>query len=162
MKSEKGFTLISVIVYILCLIIAISTVMMINSFFFADVMQMSGTGEIVNQYNKFNMFFIQDIREAKSVDVIQNGSISSIQIVKKDSKDEIIYINYTLNNNAIYRDNVKIVENVSNLNARLLSKSEIESDIQEDNIIGVEIYLELSVEEQMLNYTTDYYIGRGY
>lgn len=158
MKSNKGFTLVSVIVYIVCLILAMSTVMMMNSFYFADVIQMRGVGELANQYNRFNMFFIEDMRQASDVDVIDDSSNNkTIQIAKKDRSDgEIIYINYIWNNNSIYRNDVKIAENIFSLRA-----NNIVDNIQEGNS-GIEVHLVLSLEEQTLSYITNYYVGRGY
>ena len=154
MRSKNGFTLVSVLIYIVCLLIAMSVVMTLNSFFFSDVITMRGTGEITNQYCKFNMFFVRDMKDAKSLNFTTNGS--TVQIVKKNDNNEMIYTNYTFNNECIYRNNVKIAENVTGFTVKDPNNS-----AQEEKE-GIEVFIELSYEEQSLSYTTNYYVGRGY
>jgi len=157
-KSQKGVSLVNVIIYVFSMLIAISTVMLLNSFFFENILEMRGTGEIINQNNKFNMFFIQDVKECynysigDSMESDDSGSSDTIQFIKNINSEE--YIKYSLVNNQIYRDNVKIAENVDTLKFR-----EVELD---NGKKVIEVFIKLSYESNEKAYTTVYYPGRGY
>lgn len=137
---------------------AISTVMLLNSFFFSNVLEMKGIGEITNQNNKFNMFFIQDIKDCYNYsigDTILNDDIEisdTIQFITAPNKND--YIKYSLVDNEIYRNKIKIAENVESLRFR-----EIELD---NGKKAVEVFIKLSYESNEKAYTTIYYPGRGY
>ena len=69
MKSQKGVTLISVIVYLFAMVMALTIVGLITSFFFENIFGIKETGELINQYNKFNMFFLEDMKNSYAVTV---------------------------------------------------------------------------------------------
>lgn len=153
-RSQKGISLISVIIYIFSMLIAVSTVMMLNSFFFDNILQMRGIGEISSQNNKFNMFFVNDMKESYSFELadtseLQDGSSKELQFIVNQNSSE--RITYSLVNNEIYRNNVKIAENVSELQFETLEDSK-----------GVKVFIKFSYESQEKTYTTTYYLGRGY
>lgn len=148
-SDSSGVSLISVIVYVFSMVIAVSTVMMLNSFFFDNILELRGIGEISNQNNKFNMFFLNDMKESYSFEVIENNSTKKIQFVPYMNSSETIY--YSLANNEIYRNDVKIAENVTELRIEKL-----------ENQDGVTVFIKFSYESQEKTYTTTYYLGRGY
>ena len=153
-KSQSGVSLISVIVYIFSMVIAVSTVMMLNSFFFDNILDMRGIGEISNQNNKFNMFFLNDMKECYYFELLdtndfQNNNIQKLQFVVNQNSSETI--TYSLVNSEIYRNNVKIVDNVSDLKFEKLKDKN-----------GLKVFIKFSYESQEKSYTTTYYLGRGY
>lgn len=101
MKSEKGITLISLSIYIMTISIAIGILSIISQYFYSNVSYISEMGKYASEYNKFNMYFIKDIKNNTDV-----YSISDNKIVFDDGNM------YTYSNGAIYRNKIKICSNI--------------------------------------------------
>lgn len=108
MKSNKGITLTSLIIYVIGMTIMVATIATLTSFFYKNI----DVGDINNdttQYTKFSSIFLEEINR-------ENNSV----IDCKSLKDEVSYIifssgnQYTFNekSKAIYKNNVKICDNV--------------------------------------------------
>ena len=57
MKSEKGITLISLIIYVIALTIVIGIVAVISGYFYNNIATSSEDIEPMVEYTKFNSFF---------------------------------------------------------------------------------------------------------
>lgn len=80
MKSEKGITLISIIVYIIGIMIVISILAGISNFFFQNENYLLDKSKYISEYNKFNMYFLEDVknnRTAKIEPIYQKDSNNS-------------------------------------------------------------------------------------
>lgn len=109
MKEEKGITLISLIMYVIIMTFVIAGVSLITSSFYNNIRQFDNESDSVVSYSKFNMFFLNDIkRNGVEIDDYQNNYI--ILTYKKDSKD--VSVQYSAQNDSLYRDRVKICDNV--------------------------------------------------
>lgn len=134
MKSEKGITLITLIIYMIGITLTISILSILSTFFFRNQNYLLDNSRYVSEYNKFNMYFIKDIknnRTAKIENVYQkdaygNQVISNGNPVKagmrivladgtvytyrslgdKDSKGKDTY------DNGIYRNKTKICSKI--------------------------------------------------
>ena len=73
MKSQKGVTLIALVIYVIVLTIVVSILAMISSFFFSNVNFVKDQANYAPEFNKFNMFFIQDVKNNKNVTVSGNN-----------------------------------------------------------------------------------------
>ena len=100
MKSEKGITLTSLVIYICVATIVISSVALISSYFFSNVTSIKSQSTYAVEYNKFNMFFIQDVKH-NSTATIENNVIKF--------EDGTIY---EYKSNSIYRNDKEIATNV--------------------------------------------------
>lgn len=101
MRTEKGITLTSLIIYIIVLIFIVSMLSAISSYFYANTSYISETGKYVSEFNKFNMYFIEDVKN--------NSDIYSID------KNKIVFADgtiYTYTNESIYRNKVEICNNI--------------------------------------------------
>ena len=65
MKSQKGVTLVALVIYIIVFTIVISILSVISSFFFSNVNFVKEQANYAPEFNKFNMFFIQDVKNNK-------------------------------------------------------------------------------------------------
>lgn len=105
MKSNRGITLISLIVYMVVLTIVISMLAMVSDLFFNNTNYIMDNGKYISEFNKFNMYFIEDVKN--------NSKVTSA------SSDEIIFDDGTIytykgdKDKGIYRNKVKICENIS-------------------------------------------------
>lgn len=100
MKSEQGVTLTSLVIYIAVATVLISTMAVMSSHFFANIQLVKNQSDYVVEYNKFNMFFIQDVKANKA------ASIIGTTIVFEDGTK------YEYKNESIYRNDKKIAKNI--------------------------------------------------
>ena len=100
MKSEQGVTLTSLVIYIAVATVLISTMAVMSSHFFANIQLVKNQSDYVVEYNKFNMFFIQDVKANKAASII--GTI----IVFEDGTK------YEYKDESIYRNDKKIAKNI--------------------------------------------------
>lgn len=100
MKSDKGVTLISLVIYIAVFTIVVSTMALLSSYFYNNMHLIKDDASYVVEYNKFNMFFIQDVKH-NSTATIENNVIKF--------EDGTIY---EYKSNSIYRNDKEIATNV--------------------------------------------------
>lgn len=105
MKSEKGVTLLSLALYILIATIAIGILAMISSNFFFNARKVKSQNEYAEEFNKFNMFFIQDVKNNKTA-VVTDTTVTF--------EDGNIYT-YNESNKCILRNETIIAKNVQAL-----------------------------------------------
>ena len=123
MKSNKGITLISLVMYIIVATIVIGIMAMVSSSFYSNANKLKDQDECAVEFNKFNMFFIYDVKNNKKANA--RGIII-------DFLDGTTY-EYVDEENAIYRysngESIKVAENITNV---IFSYD----DNNEDNIIN--------------------------
>ena len=102
MKNEKGITLVAVIIYIILLLIVTAMLSTMSQFFFENTKFIEDSSKYSSEFNKFNMFFIEDIKNNKST-----YEVSESKVVLKDGTT------YEYKEAGIYRDKVKICNNIS-------------------------------------------------
>ena len=115
MKSEKGITLTSLILYIILILLVVSILSVVSSYFRNNVNYITDIGKYVTQFNKFNAFFIDDVKNNSKI-----LSVEDSKIVFEDGTT------YTFANNDVYRNKVKICEGLY-----LLTFAE--NDYEDDN-----------------------------
>lgn len=136
MKNQKGVTLIALTVYIIVLILIISILSLISKMFFTNIKYIENRGKYVSEFNKFNMYFIDDVKNNVDIEICNDEKL----ILKNGTS-------YTFQDNGIYRDKVKICNNVSGK----FNFSEIESGGITKKIITVEMIIKGSQNLQITN-----------
>lgn len=106
MKSNKGITLTSLVIYIMVATIVISMIAMVSSFFFSNMNLVKDQDQYAVEFNKFNMFFINDIK---------NNTKAQVQANKIILEDETTY-EYKQDEKKIYRNNVEIAKQINSAN----------------------------------------------
>lgn len=66
MKSDKGMTVISLIVYIIVLAAVIGTVSMILKFFYRNMDETGASNNTKGQYSKFLAYIVEDVNSRKN------------------------------------------------------------------------------------------------
>ncbi|MBP3256349.1 MAG: hypothetical protein J6M60_07720 [Clostridia bacterium] len=102
MKKENGITLMSLIIYIILMLLVVAMLATMSTMFFKNTKIIEDESKYSGEFNKFNMFFIEDVKKSNSV-----YSINPREIVFLDGTT------YAYQNNAIYRDKVKICDNIT-------------------------------------------------
>lgn len=140
MKREKGITMLSLIIYVLLMIFIVASVSNITSSFYSNLNQFDNESESVVAFSKFNMYFLNDIKK----DDIEIEEINSNYIVLSLNDEKI---EYSVQNNSLYRNRVKICNNVQN------------ASITASNDNTINIYLKIGDYEKTTTYvieTTDF------
>lgn len=105
MKSNRGVTTTSLIIYVIAMTIVIGIIATINSFFYSNVMNLEDGSSNISELTKFNMYFLEDIKKANN-DIVKLSN-NSITFSSGNT--------FTFQDNAIYLNNIRICENVQNL-----------------------------------------------
>jgi len=96
MKSEKGITLTSLVIYIIVSTIVISSMAVVSSFFFSNMNLIQNQDQYAIEFNKFNMFFVNDVKNNKIVQIDENTlTFADGTIYEYDSTEKAIYRNDT-------------------------------------------------------------------
>lgn len=110
MKNNKGVTLTSVIIYIIGLAIIIGIIANLTSFFYKNIDVSEINNDTITQYTKFSSIFITEINKEN------NYVIDCKTIDTNEQKTSYIIFStgnqYTFKNNSIYKNKIKICENI--------------------------------------------------
>lgn len=130
MKKERGITLISLIIYIIVMCMAIAILSIISNFFYSNTDYIKENSQYVSEYNKFNMYFIEDVKNNKDTYQVTNNKIIF--------EDGTVYTYKADTDNSIYRNKVKICKNIAYCK---FSKSETVTNNTTKNIIQVHMII---------------------
>ena len=144
MKSEKGITLIILTIYIIIFSIVIILLANLSSYIYSNLKNINDRSVDVSEINKFNMYFIEDVKTNSQAEIRTLTDSNTMQIVFQDGD---IY-SYVINEKSIYKNEQKIARNIEAFNA-------------EGYIIDAKKYIPVSIEigtDDETNYTkaTDY------
>lgn len=141
MKSNKGITLTSLVIYVIAMVIVVTTVSTITSYFYNNIDNMNASTDSATVFTKFNMYFSEEIN------IKDNYPLAA-------STDYIVFSKtgnqYTFKNSSIYRNQVKICDNIESCTFEM-SKTD---DTQEMNDL-VKVYIKTTGN---LEYTNTYKI----
>ena len=126
MKSDKGVTLMALVIYIAVFTVVVSSMALLSSYFYNNMHLIKDDANYVVEYNKFNMFFIQDVKH-NSTATIENNIIKF--------EDGTIY---EYKSNSIYRNDKEIETNVKSATFNLESY-EVESTTKNLIVVNLNI-----------------------
>lgn len=147
MKAERGVTLIILSIYVIIFSIIIALLANLSNFIYGNLGGISDSNIDLTEFNKFNMYFIEDVKNNKQV-LVQNLADDNdrefVQIVFADGDA----YTYTIGDDAIYKNNQKIASDILNFKAEGFRK---------DDKMYVEISVRIGTDDET-NYTkaTDY------
>lgn len=103
MKSEKGVTITSIMIYVIALTVVVLLIGRIITYFYRNVNNAEENTAANAEYLKFNSYFTDEINiEGNEVEVCENNYI----IFSKTQNQ------YTYQNGSIYRQKVKIAKDI--------------------------------------------------
>lgn len=142
MKSNRGVTLTILIIYIIVLVLVIGILASISNNFYANKDYILENGKYISEFNKFNMYFVEDVKN--------NSNIYSITENEIIFADGTIYTFAASPDEAVYRNKVKICKNVKFCE---FTKTEEEVNNIKKIIINVKMIIDAS---EMFETSTDY------
>ena len=123
MRNQKGITLIVLSIYIIAFTIVITLLANLSSYIYSNIHNISDSAIDLSEFNKFNMYFIDDIKNNNEALVNKNLTDENgnkyIQIAFADGD---VY-SYTIGDDSIYKNNQKIAKDIVNFNAELLENN---------------------------------------
>lgn len=102
--NNKGITLSYLIIYIIALIITIGILSSISKNFYSNVGYIADKGKYVSEFNKFNMYFIEDVKK--------NSDLYEIKTDEIVFRDGTVYTYRAGEDKSLYRNKVKVCRNV--------------------------------------------------
>ena len=145
MQSEKGITLVSVIIYVIAMLIIISVITVLTSYFYRNVDINSVSENLSQQCTRFNTYFTEEVNKKGNniLDIGENESTTG-----DDPQKYIVFSSgnqytYVPANDSIYVNSIKIAENIEDCTFE---------EITEDNKTKVKVTI--SGENNFLRTTT--------
>ncbi len=129
MKSEKGVTLLVLVIYVLIFSIVMGILANLSSYIYGNLKYVNDNSIDVSEFNKFNTYFIKNVKSNKDAKV--NNTTNGIQIIFEDGD---IY-EYITNEKSIYKNKQKIAKNIKSFTAQRLVQS-----------INNKYYLDISID----------------
>ena len=123
MRTEKGVTLITVTIYIIVMLIMISIITVLTSYFYKNVDIQSISQNFNQQYTKFNSYFVKEVNK-RGNKVVDIQSVSIPQDEEENAETNTSQQNYIVfssgnqytyipKNQGIYMNKVKIAQNIT-------------------------------------------------
>ena len=108
MKSQKGVTLSSLIIYIIVMIMVIGIMSRVSVMFYTNVNKLDNRTIEISKFNDFNAYFIKEIKKPNNgIDKIDN--INKNYILFKSGNS------FLFQNHSIYYNDLLIVDNVQSV-----------------------------------------------
>ncbi len=128
MKNEKGITLITLILYVILMTFVVALISAVSSSFYASVNEFDHESESAVAFSKFNMYFVNDIKR-DDVSIVENTDTYIVLSYPAEDGNTEEVVEYSVQNRALYRNKVKICDDVE----------EISISVKEDKIIEINI-----------------------
>lgn len=146
MRKERGVTLVSLIIYITLMCLVIATLSIVSDLFYSNTKYIKDNSKNISEYNKFNMYFIEDVKNNKNTYQVTDNNIIF--------EDGTVYTYKADIDKSIYRNKIKICQNISYCK---FSESEQIVNNTTKNIIKVHMVIDGSklfetVNEYVLKY----------
>ena len=154
MKSEKGITLAILVIYVIFFSIIIGLLATLSRYIYSNLQYVNDDSIDVSEFNKFNMYFIEDVKTNTQAEIKQLMSDDGKNILQITFEDGDTY-RYIKEEKTIYKNRQKIAKNIQDLDAM-----QIEDATNNKKYIEVNIKIGAKDEtnyEQEINYVLKYW-----
>lgn len=115
MKSEKGITLTSLIIYVIAMVITITIITVVTSYFYKNVDITDNSYDYLKEFTKLETYFSEEANKNRNqileISPLENQGSANEVFVMLSSGNQYTFIRA---NNAIYQNNVKIGNDIKN------------------------------------------------
>ena len=123
MKSEKGITLIILGIYIIVFSMVMALLANLSNYIYGNLGSISDSNLDLTEFNKFNMYFIEDVKSNNQVLVQNLADENNHEFVQIAFEDGDIY-RYIIGDDSIYKNNQKIASDILDFKAEGFKKDE--------------------------------------
>lgn len=117
MKSNKGITLTSLVIYVIAMSIVVATLGTLTSYFYNNVDELNADTNFSIAYTEFNTYFSKEINMKDNYPLLIEGTSDYIVFSKTGNQ-------YTFKNKAIYQNQVKICSNIESCTFEVIQTDE--------------------------------------
>ena len=124
MKKENGITLMALVIYLVVFIMVIGIIATLTSYFYTNVIDFDETTKSYSEINKFNMYFLQDIKNKNNI--IQNlvvGNTNEGEKITIYNSENFELTKYVFEKNSIYRNGILIAKNIKEFRLNMDSEN---------------------------------------
>ena len=123
--NEKGITLTSLVIYVTVMSVVIAVISTITTYTYKNMNNLEEQSQYAVELNKFDMYFLKDIKRAETVIVSNDEEITDIiTIIYKNEDNEECTVTYKKNDNFITRAFVNNSKNI-NINVNVCKSVEM-------------------------------------
>lgn len=133
MKSEKGISLVSLIIYLLATTATVAIVTRISAYFYKNMDVTTDDTLSNSEFIKFNSYFTKDVN--LEYNYIKEVDEKGTYIIFEKSNHQ-----YTFLDNAIYMDNVKICSNIDSCVFTYIDNKNVRVDLIINNKSYINTY----------------------
>ena len=112
MKNEKGITLQALVLYVIMFSVTIALLASLSSYIFGNLDNISEAQASSEEFNKFNINIIEDVKSSKVAQANQDSSGNVIIALENGAT-----YTYKANEKSIYKGKVKIARNIVEFSA---------------------------------------------
>lgn len=118
MKSDKGITLVSLIIYVIVMLAVVAIIGTVTSYFYKNINSQYAESTKTDDDTNLNMYLLNDLKN-KKVTLLNSSSgkitesITGLTILRIQYEDSSV-IQYTISSDGIYRDKLKIYNKEAN------------------------------------------------
>ena len=116
MKTERGITLTILVIYIIIFSVVIGLLASLSSYIYGNLKYIDDDSVDVSEFNKFNAYFIEDVKSNSQVQINSQVNSEGKNIVQIVFGDGDIY-RYVKEEKSIYKNKQKIAEDIQNFTA---------------------------------------------
>lgn len=120
MKKERGITLVSLLIYVMAFSMILILLGVLTNYLYPKLSGVNSNGASAEEFNKFNTYFVTDIKQSKIAKVNKSGDNVEILLSNGANYNFIKENIEGKKENAIYRNNIKISKNVTAFTAELI------------------------------------------
>lgn len=119
LKSNKGITLLDVILYMIAVVMVLGIMTSVRNIFFSRMTVMQSVAKYAQEFDNFNAYFVKDVKECYNVIIKKDSSSNDIEL-RLLSENNAIKVVYTYKDSettgSIYRGPIRVASNVRSLN----------------------------------------------
>lgn len=108
MRTQRGVTLTSLIIYIIGMVMIISIVSVLTTYFYKNVKNVVTDINPITEYTRFNSYFTSEINK-KNIKILDYSNNGGQNYIVFDNGTQYTFVESNL---GIYRNNVKICKEV--------------------------------------------------
>lgn len=123
MKTEKGITLAILAIYVVFFSVLISLLTALSSYIYNNIGYVNDNSVDVSEFNKFNRYFIEDVKTNTQAEVKETTNSEGKNIVQITFEDGDTY-RYVAEEKSMYKNRQKIAKDIQNFEAEQLTNTE--------------------------------------
>ncbi len=147
MKSEKGITLSSLIIYVIVMVVVVGIIAVMTKYFYGNINKLENTTTSLGETTRLNTFISEEINKSSNQIAYCSEDGSFVVFYDDNNKDEENgengYTQYTFKNGSIYLNKIKICKNIEDCKFE---------DVSDENNYKLKITLTIDGNERQTTY----------